>query len=393
MAMTDLSKFSRSAAESESGGKIGFDLAEDGQGALLRLSGDWTVWQIGAIEEAARRVAAVRNPGKLRVDAGAMTRMDTAGALAFDHILQQAGAKEFELVQGDKDLIGRLLEQVRQAPKAEPAKALAKWTWRAQLEKIGRGAVDARKEAIDTLAFLGEAATAMANAVVNPKLLRWPSIVHIMETAGINALPILLTLSFFIGMVIAYMGVNLLRSFGAEVFTVELVAVSVLREFGVFITAILIAGRTDSAFAAELGAMKLNEEVDALRAMGLDPMQVLVTPRIIALFVMTPLLTFGAMMAGLAGGLVVLWTSLDMNPSQALARIHEVVPLQHFWVGLSKAPVFGLILSVIGCRQGLAVERDVQSLGARTTAAVVQSIFLVVVVDALFAIAYLQMDI
>lgn len=378
------------ASEAANGGEPAF--AFDAESGLLRVSGDWTVWRIETLAEDIETEPAPRR-GALKADLSALGKVDTAGALAFDRVMRRFGAEEFQTEKGDDQLLRRLLEMARRAPAAPAQRLKPKWSVEGALDKIGRAAIAMRDEAIDTLAFVGEALSVAARVVVRPDKFRWPSTVHLMEVAGIDALPILTTLSFFVGLVIAYMGVNLLENFGAQVFTVELLAVAVLREFGVFITAILIAGRTDSAFAAELGAMKLNSEVDALKAMGLDPMEVLVGPRVIALLVMTPILTFAAMISGLAGGIVVLWTSLDMSPAATIARIHEVIPIQHFWVGMSKAPVFGLILAVIGCRQGLAVERDVQSLGARTTAAVVQSIFLIVVVDALFAIAYLKLDI
>jgi len=381
---------STSAPEGAASGEPSF--AFDAESGMLRVEGNWTVWRIGGLAD---EIEAAPEPdrGPVKADFSGLGQIDTAGAMAFDRLLRRYGARDFETLQGDDHLLRRLLEMSRRAPLSPPPHPPQRWTAERALEKIGRAGASILDEAVDTLAFVGEAVTVAGRVAVAPHKFRWPSTVHIMETAGVDALPILTTLSFFVGLVIAYMGVNLLQNFGAQVFTVELLAVSVLREFGVFITAILIAGRTDSAFAAELGAMKLNSEVDALKAMGLDPMEVLVGPRIIALLVMTPLLTFAAMIAGLAGGILVLWTSLDMSPAATIARIHEVIPIQHFWVGMSKAPVFGLILAVIGCRQGLAVERDVQSLGARTTAAVVQSIFLVVVVDAIFAVAYLKLDI
>jgi phospholipid/cholesterol/gamma-HCH transport system permease protein len=379
-----------SAPQAASGGEPSF--AFDAERGLLRLSGDWTVWRIGVLAD---EILAAPAPtgGPVKADLSNLGHIDTAGAMAFDRLLRRFGSGDFITEKGDDVLVRRLLEMARRAPASPPERLKPRWTFKGALEKIGRAGFELRDEAIDTMAFVGEALSKAARAVTQPHKFRWPATVHIMETAGIDALPILTTLSFFVGLVIAYMGVNLLENFGAQVFTVELLAVAVLREFGVFITAILIAGRTDSAIAAELGAMKLNSEVDALKAMGLDPMEVLVGPRVVALLVMTPLLTFAAMASGLAGGILVLWTSLDMSPAMTLARMQEVIPIQHFWVGMSKAPVFGLILAVIGCRQGLAVERDVQSLGARTTAAVVQSIFLIVVVDAIFAVAYLQLDI
>jgi phospholipid/cholesterol/gamma-HCH transport system permease protein len=176
------------------------------------------------------------------------------------------------------------------------------------------------------------------------------------------------------------------------VFTVELVAFSVLREFAVVITAVLLAGRTDSAFTAEIGAMKMRQEIDAMQVIGIDPMEALVAPRVIAMVVMTPILTFAAMMAGIAGGVLVAWGELGVSPQMFFSRISETVPEQHFWVGMSKAPVFALVLAVIGCKQGLSVGGDVASLGSRVTTSVVQSIFMIILLDAVFALWFLEMD-
>jgi phospholipid/cholesterol/gamma-HCH transport system permease protein len=174
---------------------------------------------------------------------------------------------------------------------------------------------------------------------------------------------------------------------------VELVGIGMLREFGVVITAILLAGRTDSAFTAQIGAMKMRQEIDAMRTIGLDPMEALVAPRLIALLVMTPLLTFAATIAGIAGGLIAAWSSMGISPVMFVRRFQEVVPEQHFWVGIVKAPVFAIVIALVGCRQGMLVEGDVVSLGRRTTSAVVQSIFLVIALDALFAIIYYQLNV
>jgi phospholipid/cholesterol/gamma-HCH transport system permease protein len=222
--------------------------------------------------------------------------------------------------------------------------------------------------------------------------LRWTSIVNVMEAAGLNAMPIVCLLSFFIGMVVAYLGARILGDFGASVFTVELVAFSVLREFAVVITAVLLAGRTNSAFTAEIGAMKMRQEIDAMRVMGISPMEALVAPRVIAMLIMTPILTFGAMMSGIFGGVLVAWGELGVSPTMFFARVSELVPAQHFWVGMSKAPAFALVLSIIACRQGLAVGGDVGSLGRRVTSSVVQAIFMVILLDALFALWFLELD-
>jgi phospholipid/cholesterol/gamma-HCH transport system permease protein len=214
-----------------------------------------------------------------------------------------------------------------------------------------------------------------------------------MEIAGVDALPIVVLLAFAIGLVVAYLGARILGDFGASVFTVELVAFSMMREFGVVITAILLAGRTGSAFTAEIGAMKMRQEVDAMRVMGLEPMEALVVPRVIAMLIMTPILTFAAIMAGIIGGMLVAWGALGVSPLLYFTRISENVEAQHFWVGMSKSPAFAVVIAIIGCKQGLSVGDDVGSLGRRVTASVVQAIFMVILLDALFAIWFLELDI
>jgi phospholipid/cholesterol/gamma-HCH transport system permease protein len=214
-----------------------------------------------------------------------------------------------------------------------------------------------------------------------------------MEEAGLDALPIVCFLSFFIGLVIAFIGANLLAMFNASVFTVELVGIGMLREFGAVLTAILLAGRTDSAFTAQIGAMKMRQEIDAMRTIGLDPMEALVAPRLIALVLMTPLLTFAATISGIGGGLIAAWTAMNISPQMFISRFQEVVPPQHFWVGIAKAPVFALVVAMIGCRQGMLVEGDVVSLGRRTTSAVVQAIFMVIALDAMFAVLYYMLNV
>ena len=214
-----------------------------------------------------------------------------------------------------------------------------------------------------------------------------------MERAGLDAIPIVAITSLFIGAVVALLGVDMLRQFGAEVYAVELIGVAVLREFNIVITAILLAGRSASAFAAELGSMKMNQEVDAMQVMGVDPFEALVLPRFTAMIITTPLLTFVATLAGLGGGLLVTWTTLGLGPTFFLQRIVDNVGLTHFSVALSKAPVMAAVVAGIGCRQGLLVGGDVESLGRRVTAAVVHAIFAIIMIDALFAVVYMQLDI
>jgi len=200
-------------------------------------------------------------------------------------------------------------------------------------------------------------------------------------------------LSYLVGAVIAFLGANILRDFGAEIYVVELVSISFLREFGVLLTAIILAGRTASAFTAQIGAMKAREEVDALRTLGMDPIDLLVLPRVVALVLMLPLLTFIAMVAGLLGGLTVGAFNLDIPPQAYLARMDATMELRHFLVGLAKAPVFAVVIGLIGCLEGLQVEGTAQSVGERTTSSVVQAISLVIVIDAFMALWFMQMGI
>jgi len=222
----------------------------------------------------------------------------------------------------------------------------------------------------------------------HPRRIRWNALVRQFEVVGVDALGIIGLMSFLIGIVIAQQGAIQLRQFGAEVFTINLVGRLTLRELGVLMTAIMVAGRSGSAFAAQIGSMKLAEEVDAMRTIGVSPMEALVLPRVVAAFWMMPMLSFYSAMVGLVGGGLFCWFSLDIPPITFVSRIREVVPITDLWQGLLKAPVFGLIIAIAGCFQGMQVEGNAEAVGLRTTAAVVQSIFLVIVLDAFFAVFF-----
>jgi phospholipid/cholesterol/gamma-HCH transport system permease protein len=222
---------------------------------------------------------------------------------------------------------------------------------------------------------------------------RWNAFTHTIEQAGLNAVPIISLMSFLVGAVIAYQGATQLRNFGADVLTIDLVSVSVLREFGIMITAIMVAGRSGSAYAAEIGSMKVNEEVDAMRALGLDPMEILVIPRILGLVVAIPLLNFISDIAGLAGGCLATWSELDITPQAFISRLHEVTVLNNFWAGMIKAPIFGYLIAMIGCYEGFRVEGSAESVGTHTTLSVVEAIFIVIVVDAAFSVFFVQVHI
>ncbi|MBC7769233.1 MAG: MlaE family lipid ABC transporter permease subunit [Phycisphaerales bacterium] len=370
-----------------------FDFREDDRAPVLALRGDWTVDTIASLEAELSALAQRLKPGAV-VDVGELGRFDVAGAYLVDRTLRggAAGEETRIAIRGQHINALRLLQAARKAaaPPAPPPERLKGVV--GLLDGVGRAVGAMGEEILQTVGFFGQTLTVLARLITSPRRIRWVSIVHTMEVAGLNALPIVLLLSFFIGMVVAYLGARILGDFGATVFTVELVAFSMLREFGAVITAVILAGRTNSAFTAEIGAMKMRQEIDAMRVMGIDPMDALVAPRVIAMVIMTPILTFGAMMSGMFGGLLVCWAELDISPVMFFARISEVVPAQHFWVGFVKAPAFALALAVIGCKQGLDVGGDVGSLGKHVTTSVVQAIFMVILMDALFALWFLEMD-
>lgn len=369
-------------------------LREGDGGAVLEASGDWTIETIGAMDRQVRDIAAAYKPSQLQLDVSGLGRVDTSGAYMLGRPLREGDDPVRETVfRGEHPSAARLISEVHArmwhgTPPEPPG-----WGLKKLLTRLGAGTEHILEEAWDTFGFFGHTLTTLGASLLNPARLRWTPTVHLMETVGINALPIIAALSFFIGAVVAFMGASLLETFGAAIFTVDLVGISVLREFGVLITAIMLAGRSDSAFTASIGSMKMQQEVDAMRVIGLDPYEVLVVPRVIACVVMAPLLTLAAMLAGLFGGLLVSWVTLDVSPSYFLTRLQNVIDWTHFMVGMSKAPVFGLVIAIIGCRQGMKVGGDVESLGQRTTASVVQAIFMVIVIDALFALMYLEADI
>jgi phospholipid/cholesterol/gamma-HCH transport system permease protein len=366
------------------------ETADDGK-QVLSIAGDWTVWTVALVEEQLRKTKI--SPDAI-LDVSALERLDTSGAYLIDRAFGALdGIDDPIAIRGQHPSIERVLGRVRKASPAAPPDPIRPPGLIALLDRAGRGAVEAWKEFLGLLSFIGETMAMMARLAVNPRRIRWKSVVAVMEDAGLDALPIVCFLSFFIGLVIAFIGANLLAMFNASVFTVELVGIGMLREFGVVLTAILLAGRTDSAFTAQIGAMKMRQEIDAMRTIGLDPMESLVAPRLIALLVMTPLLAFAATLSGIFGGLIAAWTSMDISPQMFLSRFQEVVPPRHFWVGIIKAPVFALVIAMVGCRQGMLVEEDVVSLGRRTTSAVVQAIFLVIAIDAMFAILYYMLNV
>lgn len=350
-------------------------------GGDLVLSGDWTATTIGDAPKRLREL----NPGTIAaVSYSGLGRIDTTGAYLLAEIIDPE-----ILRRADREDVGRLLTLIEPALEEQQPQPRSRETF---LIHLGRNVLGIGEEIYLTLIFVGQLVVALGRTIARPSRLRLTPLVSVMQSAGINAIPIVATMTFFIGAVVALVGANLLTSLGASVFTVQLVGVSVLREFGVLIPSVLLAGRSASSFAAQLGAMRMNQETDAIQVMGIDRFDALVVPRVLALFLTMPLLSFAAMIAGLAGGLLVSWAALDISPVFFLRRTLDTVPVTNFWVGMSKVPLLSIIIAATGCRHGMEVEGDVVSLGGRVTTAVVQSIFAIIMFDALFAIIFMKLD-
>jgi phospholipid/cholesterol/gamma-HCH transport system permease protein len=368
-----------------------FDLQAATDRPTASLKGDWTTDQLGGAAQALAR--ALHERGDVQLDLTDVRRMDTAGAFA---VVRAAGERfDLDRIQARPEQ-RRLLQLVDDAVHVQPVVRREPGGFRNLTIRIGRGVVGFGLEFLDTMGFLGHLLVVSAMAAVNlvraPRRIRWAPIFSQMERAGLDAIPIVAVTTFFIGAVVALIGVNMLRQFGAEVFVVELIGVSVLREFNIVITAVLLSGRSASAFAAEIGSMKMNQEIDAMEVMGVDPFEALVLPRFVAMILTIPLLTFVATLAGLLGGLMVTWSALGLGPTFFLQRIVDTVGETHFYLALVKSPFMAATIAGIGCRQGLLVGGDVESLGRRVTAAVVHAIFAIIMLDAVFALIYMELD-
>ena len=359
----------------------------DGESVAV-LRGDWTANGLRGAERELKQ--AVERRADLKLDMQRVRRCDTAGAYAIIEATQGKPAADHIEVRPET---ARLLDLVRKVLEAESKQEPVRRPTRDLVERLGRGVIGVGADFWQTMAFNGHLFMAMGRTIINPRRLRTAPLFSLAERTGIDALPIVAVTAFFIGAVIAFIGANMLSDFGAQVFTVELIGIAVLREFGVVITAVLLAGRSASSFAAEIGAMKMNDEIDAMEVMGVDPFEALVLPRFLALLLTIPLLTFVAMLCGLAGGMIVCWSALDLSPSFFVKRIAANVGVIHFWVGIWKAPVFATVIAAIGCRQGMEVGGDVESLGRRVTAAVVHAIFSIILLDAVFALIYMEINV
>ncbi len=357
----------------------------------LHAGGRWVIGDAARLD--ARLAGLAARPAlrgkRLVVELSGLQALDTAGAWLLHRTMKELRDNGVTvLARGLRPPHAAMLAEVAAHDQAcdvepPPVNAAAR-----VLAHVGRETVGIGVGVVRALGFLGEAAATFAGTLARPERLRFTALVHHVEQAGLNALPIVGLISFLIGVVMAYQGAAQLQRFGATIFAVDLIAVSVLRELGPLLTAIVVAGRSGSAFTAQIGSMKVNEEVDAMRTLGLSPMEVLVLPRLLALALSLPLLVFCADLMGLTGGALMSWAVLDIPPALFLERLREAVSPASFWVGMAKAPAFAVLIGLVGCFHGLQVLGSAESVGRNTTRAVVQSIFLVIVVDALFSILF-----
>ena len=361
-----------------------------GAHTVFRLSGDWTTNGLAVLEDEVGEVvdSAASATGPLTVDAAGIDALDSNGAWLLSQIVQafeQRGA----VVEwtGLNEHHQPLFEQIRRSrPIPQPPRQVTGIL--RVIEHCGEAVFLWARNSLTFISFLGLTLVRLLRAVTQPRRVRFTSLVHHLERTGIDSLPIVAMLSFLIGVVLAYMGGEQLKRLGAETFTVNLVAVAVLREMGILITAIIIAGRSGSAFTAQIGTMKVNQEIDAMNTIGLDPVEVLALPRVLALMISLPILTFFADLMGLFGGAVIAVTVLDMNIPQFIRQLSEAVELNHFMVGMVKAPLFGFIIDLVGCYEGLRVSASAESVGQQTTRSVVESIALVIALDTLFVVFF-----
>ncbi|MGO2449290.1 ABC transporter permease [Pseudomonas taetrolens] len=361
--------------------------------ARLRISGDWTLVHYARLKQQTEQLRD-QYDARTAIDLDEVSSLDTAGASLLVELLGAERVSQLtdtaqKLPAADRALLQTVYSSMRDF--CVPVKTPEHNIGIQLLSRIGCAVDKLWQDSLQLLGFIGLILQTLARNLFRPKQWRiTPMVAHI-EQVGLDAAPIVILLTFMVGAVVAFLGATVLANFGAGIFTVDLVAFSFLREFGVLLTAILLAGRTASAFTAQIGSMKANEEIDAIRTLGLDPMDLLVLPRVLALLIALPLLTFLAMMAGILGGALVCVVSLGISPDMFISLLHSDIGVQHFLVGMVKAPFFAFLIAAVGCLEGFKVSGSAESVGAHTTSSVVQSIFIVIVLDAVAALFFMEM--
>lgn len=365
------------------------EAAWQGDQWVLAAGGRWDLSAVARLEPRMRQTGPDRRGAPVCLDLSGLTALDTAGALLIDGLADRLRAEGHTVAfVGAREDLCALLKDVRRAAHIDCPGGPAHQPVRDMVYRVGEATVHALRDAADLLGFLGMVTVTLLRLLRSPRRLRATAFAFHLEQVGLNALPIVGLLSFLIGVVLAYQGADQLRQFGAELFVVNLLGISILREIGILMTAIIVAGRSGSAFTAQIGTMKVNQEVDAMRTLGLDPIEVLVLPRVLALMVALPLLGVYANVVGLFGGALMAYFALDITLGQFLRQLQLAVNTTTLFVGLVKAPVFALVIAMVGCYEGLKVSGSAESVGQLTTRSVVVSIFLVIVLDALFSIIF-----
>ena len=350
-------------------------------GETLRCVGSLTIARTASTQ---REIDATSDP--LTIDLSGVEKMDTVGAWLIYRTVRDRDAR---VVGAGPDIKG-LLDQVAEADSPAEIRPKERAAPLRTLNELGEWVADAGNTLIGLIAFLGSVLLAFAAIIRRPRRLRINAVVHRFDLVGVRALGIIGLMTFLIGIVVGQQGAVQLEQFGAEVYTINLIGRITVRELATLMTAIMVAGRSGSAFAAQIGTMKITEEVDAMRTIGVSPVEALVVPRILSAVVMMPLLSFYAMIMSLLGGGIYVWIDLGIPPLTYIQRLQEVVPITDLWVGLVKAPVFGFIIALAGCFNGMLVQGNSEEGGTKTPAAVVQSIFMVIILDAVFAIFFSQ---
>jgi phospholipid/cholesterol/gamma-HCH transport system permease protein len=356
----------------------------------LRPGGSWTAANATKLEVLSNSVNGELDRAKaVKLDMADVRELDTIGAWLLEKLSRRVGASGHRAdVVGVADNYAGLIEELHQVNRHNPAPVPALNPVVAKLNDIGEATVGSREDVAAFLQMLGALFWALVGVLRRPRSLRLTSLVYQLYRVGFQAIPIMVLITFLIGAIIAQQGFFHFRKFGADSYVVDMVGILVLRELGVLIVAIMVAGRSGSAYTAELGSMKMREEIDALSTMGLDPVEVLILPRIIALICALPILSFIGSMAALYGGGLVAQLYGDMTPAIYIARLHDAVSVTSFKVGIIKAPFMALAIGIVACSEGLRVKGSAESLGKQTTTSVVKSIFLVIVLDGLFAVFF-----